>query len=200
MNRLARSSMEWTLDGCVTEMHALPAVHGASTASIELGVAPALAERALEVIQFNLKRHAGQGANTFFLPYPVRIQMTSGDTGTILSPASAGPTVYFELRSPKHLLGHTRLFADVVRDLFALGAKPSWGNEPLWNAFAQWGETKVDRFEAIRQQMDPKGRFFHGPFAKALSAAIAKAPRPPTAKRTDLGNAGFRVAFDAVRD
>ncbi|WP_171239691.1 D-arabinono-1,4-lactone oxidase [Ruegeria sp. HKCCA5491] len=101
--------------------------------------------------------------------FPIEVRHTAGDTACI-SPFQGGPRVSVAIHTDA-AEDHTRYFADIEPILLEAGGRPHWGKiHSLTYKELSRLYPDFDRFCAVREQLDPNGKF--------LTSALNKLFRP----------------------
>jgi L-gulonolactone oxidase len=105
---------------------------------------------ALRAARAALERHA--------VSFPIELRFTAADDA-LLSPAHARDSAFVAVHVFKGM-EYEPAFRDVEAALSELGGRPHWGKRSFLSApefaprYPRW-----DDFQAIRAQLDPRGRF-----------------------------------------
>ena len=117
------------------------------------------AKEAFEVIRTTLERYRAQ--KRFPLNMIVSFRFVAGGDA-LLSPAFEGPTCFLEPLTYIDTPDFEPFYREVEDQWLTLGARPHWGKVyyRTQEVAALYGE-RMDRFRAVREQLDPEGVFLN---------------------------------------
>jgi L-gulonolactone oxidase len=112
--------------------------------------------------------------------FPIEVRFVAGDDA-LLSPVHGRDSAYVAVHLPRGV-DHGPYFGAVEERMLALGGRPHWGKrhtrtaEDLRERYPAW-----ERFQAVRHELDPEGRFANAHVRRVLGPVRAAAPAPAPA-------------------
>ena len=133
---------------------------------MELAYPRAAAREAIEAVLAEVRRHP--------VIFPIEVRFVAGDDA-LLSPAAGRETVYIAVHNYRGM-PYEPYFRAVQAIGERHGARPHWGKRHFHTAaslaplYPEW-----ERFQALRAELDPEGRFANGYVRRVLGPPPAEA-------------------------
>ena len=120
--------------------------------AIPLASAGEMQERFAAVV-----KHFAERKQPYYANFPCENRFARGDSGNLLSPTQGQDVCWFSVASHISFAGYEPFFRVIEAELLELGGRPHWGKMFYKNPVGLYPTFAA--FAAIRQQMDPQGKF-----------------------------------------
>ena len=117
------------------------------------------AQKAIEAftdLTFSLQQMTNKD-DRFYVNLPCQVRFVRGDKGNLISPGAGRDTCWFGVGSFHKFKGSEKFFKPMEKELIKLGGRPHWGKLFYTNPTGQYKDW--NKFDQIRQKLDPKGKF-----------------------------------------
>jgi L-gulonolactone oxidase len=95
----------------------------------------------------------------FYASFPFEVRFLGADQGTMLSPAQGSQKCYLSINLHNKFKGYTPFLQQFEQRIAPLGPRPHWGKLFYRNPLGQYPRAR--EFLALRQQLDPTGKFLN---------------------------------------